>query len=632
MPVRSTPVGFLNPLAPSLAPAAAPARATASPLGDAALGGGAVRRRAGTEGRGWGDSSARALARSAAAGDVNETMRAARERPESVNAVVGEDGRRALHHAAASGSAGGVEALLSVGAEPEARCRSGRTPLHEAAKNGHADAARKIIDAYKVYGRFFGASEGRRVDVNARDVAGSTPLHEARERRVIEILLREGADGTQRRGDGSNALHLACDRGDGWASEALLGCGVDCDARDGVGRSALHRARDGRSAAALCASGADVDVMNDDGYTPLHVAAMDGRSEVIVRLVSAGAQLRARTRNRGSLLPGATAADLAAKYGHDDVVRLLDGAKQVSRTGYLSTCAINHNEERFVKQMRRSSEKRMGVVWGVIVAVVIVLFALLIGHFWYAEAKRELEDWRRVRSAREKAKMLKAKQRAAAEKAELKRKLEADARAKAWQAEARQHVERVLKCGVYGTSADGVKKGGVHRCILFGSDGRGLSEETSGSCGVCVGFLQDFRESKSESDIDAQLTAACTKNQGNSRVGKICDSLLAARKDLRRQMSFGVPPAKVCARLGAKDPELCAVKPAKEGDLSSDGKGDVAARDAFKRLSLYIHPDKHENSAAATEAFKMLNTARAYMDSKAKLNEKRKQAKAGKTD
>ena len=103
---------------------------------------------------------------------------------------------------------------------------------------------------------------------------------------------------------------------------------------------------------------------------------------------------------------------------------------------------------------------------------------------------------------------------------------------------------------------------------------------------------------------------------------------MAARKDLNRQMSFGAPPAKICARLGSKDPELCAVKPAKEGDLSSDGKGDAAARDAFRKLSVFVHPDKHDNSPQATEAFKMLNTARAYFDSRAKLNAKRAASQA----
>jgi len=415
--------------------------------------------------------------------------------------------------------------------------------------------------------------------------------------------------------------------------EALLGCGADCDARDGVGRTALHRARDARSAAALCACGADVDVVNDDGYTPLHIAAMEGKPEIVAPLVNAGARLRARTRKRGSIIPGATAADLAVKFSHDEVVRLLEESKQFSREAYLSTLAVNHNEERFQKQMRRASERRVGLVWGLVVACVAVLFALLVGHFWFAEAKKELKEWRKIRASKERARAQKLKQQEAAKKAELKRKLKAEADAKAWQESARQHVERVLRCGVHGTLKEGVKKGGVHRCVLFGQDGQGLSKEASAACGVCVDFLQELRErldqsrkTTSEAEVDLQLNDACEKSTGRSV--KVCDALLASRKDVNRQMAFGAPPAKICERVGAKNPELCAIKPPKEGDLSSDGKGDIAAREAFKKLSVFTHPDKHDNSEASTEAFKMLNTARAYMDAKAKLNAKRRKGKA----
>ena len=539
-------------------------------------------------------------------------------------------GQRALHHACARGHVGVVEALLSRGAECEARDRRGRAALHEASANGHAACVRALLDAFKTYAAYYGgggsAMAARKVDVNVRDATGATALHCATERKVIEMLLREGADGSMRRGDGSNALHLACDRGCGWACEALLGCGTDCDARDGVGRTALHRARDARCVRALCASGADVDAVSDDGYVPLHVAAMEGKPECVTPLVDAGANIRARTRKRGQLLPGATAADLAAKFGHDDVVRLLENAKQISRVNFLSMCAINHNEERYVKQMKRASEKRYAVVWGALVAIAVVLIGLLCAHFWFAGAKHELEEWRKLRAKKEQIKLEKARLKENAAKAELKRKAEIEAAARAWKDKATSQIERILRCGVQGTVKDGVKKGGVHRCVLFGADGKGvLSEAGASACAACVDFLQELRErlAKGSTDaaIDAQLTSACERAQG--RTVKVCDALLAQRRDVTRQMSFVVEPAKICERVGKKDPELCAVKPPVEGELSSDGKGDAAARDAFRRLSVFVHPDKHENSAHATESFKLLNTARKYMDAKATLKAKK---------
>lgn len=39
-------------------------------------------------------------------------------------------------------------------------------------------------------------------------------------------------------------VYLVCDCVDGWVVEVLLGCGVDCDVRDGLKWTALYRARD----------------------------------------------------------------------------------------------------------------------------------------------------------------------------------------------------------------------------------------------------------------------------------------------------------------------------------------------------------------------------------------------------
>lgn len=86
-------------------------------------------------------------------------------------------------------------------------------------------------------------------------------------------------------------------------------------------------------------------------------------------------------------------------------------------------------------------------------------------------------------------------------------------------------------------------------------------------------------------------------------------------------------PGKVCERLAQKDPLVCEIKPAKEGDVTHDGNGDAAAGDAFKRLSLLVHPDKHKghHSGPANSAFRMLKSARDHFDLKAKReSEKRK--------
>ena len=63
------------------------------------------------------------------------------------------------------------------------------------------------------------------------------------------------------------------------------------------------------------------------------------------------------------------------------------------------------------------------------------------------------------------------------------------------------------------------------------------------------------------------------------------------------------------------------------GTLTDDGDGDAAAGDAFRRLSLMVHPDKHKGSYSgpANSAFRMLKAARDHFNMLAKReSDKRK--------
>ena len=64
--------------------------------------------------------------------------------------------------------------------------------------------------------------------------------------------------------------------------------------------------------------GANVNIMDQDGYTPLHYAARFGRTYMVQVLLEKNAETK---RQDGG---GNTAAHLAVKNGHHEVVRLIN--------------------------------------------------------------------------------------------------------------------------------------------------------------------------------------------------------------------------------------------------------------------------------------------------------------------
>jgi RNA polymerase sigma factor (sigma-70 family) len=181
------------------------------------------------------------------------------------------EGTTPLHLAARLGHAVIVDTLLKASAEPNARDREERTPLHSLAEgSARIEIAERLLTA--------GA------DIDAVDDNGRTPVQVAAQRATpsaedeadgfafAEFLLARGA-----RRDLFTAAAL--DRADDVPTLAESAAVVN--RRDAAGATPLHaaaRAGFRKVAKALLDAGADVTARDADGWTPLHVAAQPGRS------------------------------------------------------------------------------------------------------------------------------------------------------------------------------------------------------------------------------------------------------------------------------------------------------------------------------------------------------------------
>jgi ankyrin repeat protein len=163
------------------------------------------------------------------------------------------------------------------------------------------------------------------VDVNSTDDDGETPIHVATQIAalapnrvavrinhldIINALLAAGADINLLNGNGETPLHVAVEHGNLDAVNLLIAKGADLNSRtreDPFDDTPLHFATMGfrRGLAgdrppnnlnivnALIAAGANVNAINDDGYTPLHNAA-NGDINIVNALISAEADLNIR--------------------------------------------------------------------------------------------------------------------------------------------------------------------------------------------------------------------------------------------------------------------------------------------------------------------------------------------------
>ena len=136
---------------------------------------------------------------------------------------------------------------------------------------------------------------------------------------VWKWLLDSGADTTLTNDEGENLIHASVYSGK--VDRVLLASTlVNVNHRSADGSTALLLATAlGKPEVVQCliASGADVNIPDNDQNYPIHIAAQKGMLETIDHMIRAGSFLKVKT------LRGNTAIALAANNDQDDVVRLL---------------------------------------------------------------------------------------------------------------------------------------------------------------------------------------------------------------------------------------------------------------------------------------------------------------------
>src|SRR5262252_2581901 len=147
-------------------------------------------------------------------------------------------------------------------------------------------------------------------------------------------------------------LHAAAAAGDAIEIDRLAKAGGDVNARDRFGRTPLMVAafrRDTAAARALIGAGADVNLLENDSYDAITIAAALGNAQIVRLALAAGGYARAVTGPYGG-----SALIAAAQLGHLEAVELLIAAKasldhvdQLGRTALIGAITLGNGDGRY---------------------------------------------------------------------------------------------------------------------------------------------------------------------------------------------------------------------------------------------------------------------------------------------
>ena len=236
---------------------------------------------------------------------------------------VDNSGTTAIHSAARYGHVDMLKVMIEKGVDvnlaEDAPAESGNTPLHTACIYGHADVANLLMAS--------GA------DDSLQNINGETPAHLAVMKKKFggdltstarAAVLKELKTLDAARNDGMTPLMLLQSLDINTNVELLpmfLDSGVDVNHTDNKGNTALILNTQNQCfknvVKELVRAGADVNITNNEGNTALHYALRYGNQDVSRFLVKKGADYN-RANNQG-----VTPVQLAVEHGYDTVLEVM---------------------------------------------------------------------------------------------------------------------------------------------------------------------------------------------------------------------------------------------------------------------------------------------------------------------